>query len=136
MMTSIDLAALVLILVLAVCGFIGFHFFRRRLNIQEAAGSGSVKQLKYLLGKGQDINARDEYGSTALNEAIEYAQFEAAMFLLEQGADPTIEDDCGRNAWIVATTLHPERRASEPEAYAKLIAVLEEGWDLGEKKTE
>jgi hypothetical protein len=57
-----------------------------------AAREGDVPTLKALLGKGVNINARDEAGWTALREAVFQENIPAVKFLVDHHADPNVRD--------------------------------------------
>ena len=64
-----------------------------------------IKQCKYSTNGG-NINVQDENGETALIKAAIKGNQDAKLIrlLLENGADPYIEDNKGRNAISVAKT--------------------------------
>ncbi|ORX51515.1 ankyrin [Piromyces finnis] len=70
-------------------------------NLWLVAGEGNIEKIKRYLEYGgpnnskMDINAKDEYGYTALHAAVSYSRLEAARWLLENGADINITDDDG-----------------------------------------
>ncbi len=57
-----------------------------------AARNGDVESVKSLLAKGADVNAKTQYGVTALSFAAERGHFEVVKTLLEDGADPNLKD--------------------------------------------
>lgn len=86
---------------------ISYHFFLRDHCSEEtqaaqritrfvnAAGRGNLEMVKRLLEKGIDIDARDlasVFESTALASAARFGRAEVVAYLLDQGADPTIEN--------------------------------------------
>ena len=60
-----------------------------------AAKFGDVEEIKSHLAKGEDINGRDDDGSTALGLAAVSGQVEAMRYLIEQGADVNITSNDG-----------------------------------------
>ena len=50
---------------------------------------------KYLLSKGADISATSVCGNSPIENAISSGDTELALFLLENGADPTVESNDG-----------------------------------------
>lgn len=60
-------------------------------KFHDAAKAGDVERLAHYLKKGTDINQRSRSAQcTALGCAVRWRQYDAAKFLLEQGADPSI----------------------------------------------
>jgi len=49
----------------------------------------------YLLSKGADINATSVCGNSAIEDALSSGDTELALFLLDNGADPTVESNDG-----------------------------------------
>ncbi|MBH9575648.1 ankyrin repeat domain-containing protein [Inhella proteolytica] len=56
----------------------------------------------WLLDQGADINARSENGSTPLMMAFGYGSLDSADVLLKRGADTTLRNDLGLDAWDFA----------------------------------
>lgn len=52
----------------------------------------SLESIKFLIDKGVPINAQDGYGKTPLLYAMRSKNTDAAILLLENGADPNIHD--------------------------------------------
>ncbi len=67
---------------------------KQALNEQlyEAARKGDVAEVKALLDRGADVNAKFRYGATALFKAAERGHTEVARLLIERGADVTVKD--------------------------------------------
>ncbi|HEX8354590.1 MAG TPA: ankyrin repeat domain-containing protein [Pyrinomonadaceae bacterium] len=67
---------------------------KQALNEQlyEAARKGDAAEVKALLDKGADVNARFRYGATALFKAAERGHTEVVKTLIERGADVTVKD--------------------------------------------
>ncbi|MCF7847298.1 MAG: ankyrin repeat domain-containing protein [Kiritimatiellales bacterium] len=60
-------------------------------KFHDAAKVGDVEKLAYYLKKGTDINQKSRSAQcTALGCAVRWRQYNAAKFLLEQGANPSI----------------------------------------------
>jgi ankyrin repeat protein len=59
-------------------------------NLFIAAGLGRVDLMRDLLARGADVNARAWRYGTALHAAAAMGQKEAAAFLLDHGADPSL----------------------------------------------
>ncbi|MHC1702632.1 MAG: ankyrin repeat domain-containing protein [Tenuifilaceae bacterium] len=58
----------------------------------KAAKNNDTKALIQLLDKGADVNAKTQYGATALMFATDKGHPEAVNILLEKGANPNIKD--------------------------------------------
>lgn len=56
-------------------------------QLMQAAYDGNLNALEEALKNGAEINARAEYGDTALNEAAEHGHLEVVKQLVEAGAD-------------------------------------------------
>jgi len=67
---------------------------KQQLNEQlyEAARRGDAAEVKALLDKGADVNAKFRYGATALFKAAERGHAEVVRVLLERGADASVRD--------------------------------------------
>jgi ankyrin repeat protein len=66
----------------------------QQLNEQlyEAVRRGDAAEVKALLDKGADVNAKYRYGATALFKAAERGHAEVVRLLLERGADVNAKD--------------------------------------------
>ena len=60
-----------------------------------AAGEGKLEAVRYLLDEGADVNARDNFGNTALAEAAYYGHLAVVKELLLRGADINAVGDGG-----------------------------------------
>jgi len=67
-----------------------------------AAQEGDLEVMKYLLGKGADVNAKLGIGWTALMAAAGRGNAEAVKFLLDKGADVNAKLRSGRTALMAA----------------------------------
>ena len=61
-------------------------------QLYEAARKGDPAEVKALLDKGADVNAKFRYGATALFKAAERGHTEVVKLLIERGADVNIRD--------------------------------------------
>ena len=68
----------------------------RAQNLNEdffaAARKGDVAAVKALLDKGVDVNAKTQYGATALSYACDKGHLEVVKLLVERGADVNVKD--------------------------------------------
>ncbi len=97
-----------------------------------AAADGEQKLVEQYLRAGVDVNARDEYGQTALFAASVGRKYALALMLLDRGADPNLARDTGRTPLLAAIkrgfdTNFYER---EPESQKLVNALLEKGADV------
>ena len=76
---------------------------REKASLHIAAGAGDIEQLKSYVAEGVDLNERDRFGYTALEQAMRGGQFEAAKFLLEAGADANVKNTAGMSPLLTAT---------------------------------
>lgn len=60
--------------------------------------NSDLSVLPILLGRGLDVNARDDAGQSALHVAARFASGEHVRALIEAGADASVLDDEGRSA--------------------------------------
>lgn len=67
---------------------------KQALNEQlyEAARKGDAAEVKALLDKGADVNAKFRYGATALFKAADNGNTEVVKVLIERGADVNVRD--------------------------------------------
>src|SRR5919107_1663240 len=67
---------------------------KQALNEQlyEAARKGDAAEVRALLDKGADVNAKFRYGATALFKAAERGNTEVVKLLIERGADVNVKD--------------------------------------------
>lgn len=61
-------------------------------QLYEAARKGDAAEVKAVLDKGADVNAKFRYGATALFKAAERGHTEVVKLLIERGADVTVKD--------------------------------------------
>lgn len=86
--------ALLALLTLALAATASAQDAKQALNEQlyEAARKGDAAEVKALLDKGADVNAKFRYGATALFKAAERGNTEAVKVLIERGADVNVKD--------------------------------------------
>ena len=73
-----------------------------------AAGEGRLEVVRYLLDEGADVNAREQFGDTALTEAVFNGQLAAVKELLLRGADVNAIGDGGTALDIAINRNHSE----------------------------
>jgi len=56
-------------------------------SLHEAAADGNINQVKLLISKGADVNAKDEKENTPLRYAVRAGKMEVVRLLIEAGAD-------------------------------------------------
>lgn len=86
--------ALLALLTLALTASAAAQDAKQALNEQlyEAARKGDAAEVKALLDKGADVNAKFRYGATALFKAAERGNTEVVKVLIERGADVNVKD--------------------------------------------
>ncbi len=85
----------------------------------QAACDGHIELLRYHVRNGVDVNyAHPEYLSTPLVGCILAQQAEAAMLLLDHGADPLLLSE-----FDALTPVQAARQAGLPEVEARLRAM-------------
>jgi hypothetical protein len=89
---------------------------------------GSPESVRALLDHGADMNLRDENGDTALLFYLFNARWDAALIVLERGADIHVQNNFGTTPESAVEEAH-RREADgskpEPETYTKVKAALE-----------
>ena len=72
-------------------------------TLHVAARSGDVATIQQFVETGADLDARNDYGSTALTVAVTYGKLEAVKLLIEGGADLNLEGSGGSTPLHLAT---------------------------------
>lgn len=73
-------------------------------ELRQAAILGLIPRILDLIHHGAQVNTRAPYGETALDYAVRFHRHQAAIQLLETGADPNISDDTGATPLFRAVT--------------------------------
>ena len=68
-----------------------------------------------LIEAGADVNRQCEHGRTALHMAAAWAHLEVVMFLMDNGADPTIRDVEGMTPARVTRDGYKSNRVTDDE---------------------
>ncbi len=55
--------------------------------------NGHLDEVKYLISKGENINAKDNYGRTPLYLAIWIEHYQVVDYLISNGADTNVKDN-------------------------------------------
>eukprot|EP00929_Paragymnodinium_shiwhaense_P063737 TRINITY_DN31872_c0_g1_i1.p1 TRINITY_DN31872_c0_g1~~TRINITY_DN31872_c0_g1_i1.p1 ORF type:complete len:209 (+),score=32.12 TRINITY_DN31872_c0_g1_i1:79-627(+) len=71
-------------------------------QLMSKAHEGDATAVRQLIKSGHDVNAQDAYGWTALRYAVRNNHCNAALALLEGGADPNIASTSGRTPLMSA----------------------------------
>ena len=97
-MKPLTLLSLVLPLTLIAAGFKSQPEKVNEFNksLLQAAAKGDIAQVKSLLSKGADVNAKDKFGWTALHFATAQGSEEVARHLIAGAADVNAKDRRGR----------------------------------------
>jgi ankyrin repeat protein len=74
-------------------------------QLLKVAEDGSLEQVKTLLAKGADVNAKGNIGVTALMSAARSGNLEVVKFLIDKGADVNAKDKYGQTALTWAAML-------------------------------
>ena len=64
-------------------------------ELHRAAYEGDLAKVKQLVERGEDLNARDKHGNTALGLAIHFMRKDVVHYLLEKTTDPTLKSKAG-----------------------------------------
>lgn len=88
--------------IVSVGGDIWQRDLEKKTVMMYAAEGNSLEIIKFLSGKGDNINSTDKNGKTVLMYAAEKASLDSAMFLIKQHADIKAVDNEGRSAIMYA----------------------------------
>jgi len=94
-------------------------------SLRQAAVAGVIPRIEELIRQGADINGKAAHGETALEYAIRFGRYRAALRLIQLGADPNSEDDSGLTPLL--------RAAGEPNASRVVDALLRAGADVNHR---
>ncbi len=71
-------------------------------ELRQAAQKGSLEQVKNLVTRGADVNAKGSNGQTVLMDAAHFGNFELVKFLVDRGADVNAKAKDGGTALNIA----------------------------------
>lgn len=74
--------------------------YDKRTCLHLAAGAGELEIVKFLIGEGANVNPRDRWGATPLNDAKDRAIID---YLLANGAEKGVDVECGESHKVVIT---------------------------------
>ncbi len=123
-MNLVDLIAFCTICIIIALCVVSVWYWKRRRTLLDAIFYLDSAQVRRCLRRGEDINARDEYGCSALHAAIESQQCEIALMLIEAGALLDVKDRCGRTPASIAANVPPAAIDAHPETWAKIKETL------------
>jgi hypothetical protein len=72
-------------------------------DLIQAAFNGNAARVNQLVGRGANVNARDDYGYTPLMWAAQEGYIQTLEALIKRGADVNARDKAGRTALLIAT---------------------------------
>ncbi len=99
------LVALILVLFTSACGGEDAKATERLgRQLIEAARVGDAAEVRALLERDADVQARDANGATALVAAAYGNHIEAARLLVEAEADMNAKDESEQSAYLIATS--------------------------------
>ena len=80
------------LLIVFLLAIVGYVYADTNEDLWNAARTGNIEAVKALLAKGIDVNAKNQYGATALLFAASKGHVEIAKVLIEHGADVNVKD--------------------------------------------
>jgi hypothetical protein len=97
-------------------------------------GSKPLEKVKLLIEAGADVNHRNEYGATALEEAAVFDHYDVVLYLLENGADvhTIFEEYKGKKQYLVdhlRTSLFPFKSIKYEDKMKVVSFLLDQGVD-------
>ena len=84
------------------------------------ANEVTLKMAERLIRAGADVNAQNRFGCTALHEGSLSGRYDIVTFLLDNGADPYIEDNDNGSPATLAQ-INPKLRGMFTKAYKKKV---------------
>jgi ankyrin repeat protein len=117
-------------------------------RLLQAAADGSLEGVKEALRQGADVNARAQFGDTALNLAAEHGHKDVVQCLLDKGADihnlggadktPIMNAAFAGNIGIVRLLLEKGARVTDDllASVQLKVGILEENAEAGMVRPE
>jgi ankyrin repeat protein len=84
--------------IMLVAGASAFACADKNMALMEAIFNGNLEEVKNLLNKGSDVNAKMDGGVTPLMVASVHGNLEIVNLLLDKGADINAKTDKGNSA--------------------------------------
>ncbi|KAF3256424.1 hypothetical protein TWF192_001849 [Orbilia oligospora] len=97
-----------------------------RTPLSFAAESGNKLLIELLLGKGEELDSRDDKGRTPLMHAARNCKPEVVIQLLESGANPLIENNYGKTALSYAKRMVESFYIPKRDQARQMVKILSE----------
>jgi len=88
-----------------------------------AARNGHSEAVKFLCGKGWEVEAKDKLDTTPLHQACERGHLLVLNALLQAGANPRTKDSLGRNSFLYSACSHNPELIREIAKYDQQIVL-------------
>jgi ankyrin repeat protein len=121
---------IIIILLVLIAAFITLKYIRhsKSTDLHDAASKrGGTAEVEKLISEGENVNAKDKKGMTALHESCFLGHIETVKLLIQKGADVNARNNKGE------TPLHFAAEGGMPEI-AKML--LDAGADVNAKTKE
>jgi ankyrin repeat protein len=90
----------------------------------DAAASGNIGPVRHMLNLGFDINAKGDWGASAVHQAAWHGHLALTKFLISRGADLHQKQDFGGDALLTAMHGAGEGREKGPEIVALIARAM------------
>lgn len=95
------------------------------IRLHEAARSGEIRNIEVLISEGLDVNSADANGHTPLIFAAMAGKADVVKELLKKGADPSIKDSMGHDAFSSAMFFGDFRGMTVPP-FDEILKLIDE----------